>query len=63
MTPACTRQVIMGVNRHVQNASDVQRALPAIPKGQDALVLIWANGGNTFRVLHANQASDDKPGM
>jgi serine protease Do len=46
--------IIVGVNRHeVQSASDVQKALGDIPKGQDALVLVWSNGGNTFRVLHA----------
>jgi len=56
--------VIVEVNRHpVQNAADVQSALSSIPKGQDALVLVWSGGGSTFRVLHANQASDDKPGM
>jgi serine protease Do len=47
-------QVIMGVNRHeVQSASDVQKQLSSVPKGQDALVRIWANGGSTFRVMHA----------
>jgi serine protease Do len=47
-------QVIVGVNRHdTQSAAEVQKALGNIPKGQDALVLIWANGGNTFRVLHS----------
>jgi len=51
-------QVIVGVNRHeTRNASDVQKALTSIPKGQDALVLIWANGGNTFRVLHASNGA------
>jgi serine protease Do len=46
-------QVIVGVNRHeTKSAADVQKALTSIPKGQDALVLIWANGGSTFRVLH-----------
>jgi len=51
-------QVIMGVNRHeTKSAADVQKALSNIPKGQDALVLIWANGGNTFRVLHAPQGA------
>ena len=51
-------QVIMGVNRHETNsASDVQKALTSIPKGQDALVLIWANGGSTFRVLHASSGA------
>lgn len=48
-------QVIVGVNRHeTKSAADVQKALTSIPKGQDALVLIWANGGSTFRVLHAS---------
>jgi serine protease Do len=47
--------VIVEVNRHpVQNADDVQKALSAVPKGQDALVLVWSSGGSTFRVLHAN---------
>jgi serine protease Do len=56
--------VIVEVNRHpVQNADDVQKALSAVPKGQDALVLVWSSGGSTFRVLHAGPASEDAPGM
>ena len=51
-------QVILGVNRHeTKSASDVQKALANVPKGQDALVLIWANGGNTFRVLHSSNGA------
>ena len=51
-------QVIVGVNRHeTKTAADVQKALTSIPKGQDALVLIWANGGNTFRVLHSTNGA------
>ncbi|HEX8816286.1 MAG TPA: trypsin-like peptidase domain-containing protein [Terriglobales bacterium] len=50
--------VIMQVNRHdVDSASDVQKQLSSVPKGQDALVLVWSNGGNTFRVLHAPEGS------
>jgi len=50
--------VIIGVNRHqTPSASDVQKALASVPKGQDALVLVWANGGSTFRVLHATQGA------
>jgi serine protease Do len=53
--------VIVEVDRHpVQNAADVQKALSAVPKGQDALVLVWSNGGNTFRVLHSAETA---PGM
>jgi serine protease Do len=50
--------IILEVNRHkVQSASDVQQALSSVPKGQDALLLVWSNGGNTFRVLHAPEGS------
>ncbi|HTW59780.1 MAG TPA: Do family serine endopeptidase [Terriglobales bacterium] len=46
--------VILEVNRHkVHNADEVQQALSSIPKGQDALLLVWSQGGNSFRVLHA----------
>jgi serine protease Do len=48
--------VIVEVNRHPQkSAADVADALSNIPKGEDALVLVWSNGGNTFRVLHPPQ--------
>lgn len=45
--------VIMEVNRKpMHSAQDVQQALSSVPKGQDALVLVWSQGGNTYRVLH-----------
>jgi serine protease Do len=50
--------VIVQIDRHdVPNASDASNALRSVPKGQDALVLVWSNGGNTFRVLHAPEAN------
>jgi len=50
--------VIVGVNRHdVQSPADVQQELSKVPKGQDALLLIWSQGGNTFRVLHAPEGA------
>jgi len=50
--------IILEVNRHkVQSASDVQQALSSVPPGQDALVLVWSNGGNSFRVLHAPEGA------
>jgi serine protease Do len=50
--------VIVGVNRHdMQSAADVKKALADIPKGQDALLLVWSNGGNTFRVLHSSEGA------
>jgi serine protease Do len=48
--------VILEVNRHaVQSASDAAQELGKVQTGQDALVLVWSNGGNTFRVLHPSQ--------
>jgi len=48
--------VIMEVNRRsVKSAADVAQALSSVPNGQDALVLVWSNGGSTFRVLHPSQ--------
>ncbi|MFY9647177.1 MAG: Do family serine endopeptidase [Terriglobales bacterium] len=48
--------VIMEVNRHAMKSdSDVVQALSSVPNGQDALVLVWSNGGSTFRVLHPSQ--------
>ena len=48
--------VIVSVNRHeTSSASDVQKALASVPKGQDALLLVWSNGGNTFRVMHSSE--------
>jgi serine protease Do len=50
--------IILEVNRHkVQSASDVQQALASVPKGQDALLLVYSNGGNTFRVLHSPEGA------
>ena len=48
--------VILSVNRH-QTASvlEVKKALADIAKGQDALLLVRSNGGNTFRVLHSSE--------
>jgi serine protease Do len=47
-------EIIQSVNRQqTPSASDVQKALANVPKGQDAMVLVWGNGGSTFRVLHA----------
>jgi serine protease Do len=48
--------VIMEVNRHpVKSLSDAAQALSGVPNGQDALVLVWSQGGSTFRVLHPPQ--------
>jgi len=33
----------------------VAQELSSVPNGQDALVLVWSNGGSTYRVLHPAQ--------
>jgi serine protease Do len=51
-------QVIQSVNRQqTPSAADVQKALANVPKGQDAMVLVWGNGGSTFRVLHGSDGA------
>jgi serine protease Do len=48
--------VIMEVNRHaVKSSAEVAQELSSVPSGQDALVLVWSQGGSTFRVLHPAQ--------
>jgi serine protease Do len=55
--------VIVEVNRKpVQSPADVQHTLGAVPQGKDALVLVWSNGGSTFRVLHAPEAGQSSQG-
>ena len=50
--------VIQQINhKEVKSAQDVKQALSSIPKGQDALVLVWANGGSSFRVMHSGNQS------
>jgi serine protease Do len=50
--------IIVSVNRKpVKSAQDVQQALSNVPAGQDALVLVWNQGGNTFRVMHPGEHS------
>ena len=46
--------VIVSVDRKpTHNAAEVAQALAAVPEGQNALLLVWSQGGDTFRVLHA----------
>ena len=55
--------VILQVNRKdTTSASAVKDALSSLPQGQDALVLVYSNGGNTFRVLHAPENNNTNNG-
>lgn len=45
--------VIEQVNRKpVRSASEAAASFSSVPAGQDVLVLVWSNGGSSFRVLH-----------
>ncbi|MBZ5568152.1 MAG: Do family serine endopeptidase [Acidobacteriia bacterium] len=45
--------IVLEVNRkETSTAADVSQALGKIPDGEDALLLVRSNGGNSFRVLH-----------
>jgi serine protease Do len=47
--------IIIEVNRKpVKSAADASQDLKSVPAGQDVMVLVWSQGGNTFRVLHSN---------
>ena len=50
--------IILEVNRKkMQSVSDVQQALGSVPKGDDVMILVWSQGGNSFRVLHAGDGA------
>lgn len=54
--------VILEVNRKVvQDAQGAVDAIHAAPAGKDVLLLVWANGGASYRVVHP--AGDQQGGM
>jgi hypothetical protein len=40
----------------------VKRELGNVPADKDAMVLIWSNGGSSFRVMHAAEPGSDQNG-
>lgn len=45
--------VIMSVNRHaISSVQQFREELDKQPAGQDVLLLVWANGGASYRVVH-----------
>ncbi|WP_158751815.1 Do family serine endopeptidase [Acidobacterium sp. S8] len=49
--------VIQQVNRKpVHSASEAADAMSSVPVGENALILVWSNGGSTYRVLHPAEA-------
>jgi serine protease Do len=54
--------VILEVDRKpVEDAESCVSAIHAAPEGKDILLLVWANGGTTYRVVHP--ASGEQSGM
>jgi serine protease Do len=50
--------VIIQVDRKdTATAADVKDALSKVPDGQDVMLLVRSNGGNSFRVLHPAEKS------
>lgn len=52
--------VIMEVNRHaVDGAESCVSAIHATPAGKDVLLLVWSNGGASYRVVHPDQGGQN----
>jgi serine protease Do len=50
--------VILGVDRHpVESADAFANQVHAAPAGKDVLLLVWANGGSSYLVVHPAQNS------
>ncbi len=52
--------VILGVDRHpVEDADSCVSQIHSVPAGKDVLLLVWANGGASYLVLHPDQNSQN----
>ena len=52
--------VILEVNRHpVQDADNFMNQMHAVPQGKDILLLVWSNGGSSYRVVHPEQSAQN----
>lgn len=50
-------EVILEVDRKpVDSADSFVNAIHAVPAGKDILLLVWANGGASYRVIHPDQS-------
>ena len=48
--------VILEVNRHpVTDADNFVSQVHAVPQDKDILLLVWSNGGASYRVVHPEQ--------
>jgi len=52
--------IIVEVNRHqVESPEDFARLVDAAPKGKDVLLLVWADGGAGYRMVHPQPEQQD----
>jgi serine protease Do len=52
--------VILEVNRHpVEDAENFMNEVHSLPAGKDILLLVWSNGGASYRVVHPDQNSQN----
>jgi serine protease Do len=52
--------VILGVDRHpVEDAESFANQIHSEPAGKDVLLLVWANGGQSYLVIHPDQSSQN----
>ena len=52
--------VILEVNRHpVQNSDSFVSEVHSVPAGKDILLLVWSNGGASYRVVHPAQSGQN----
>jgi serine protease Do len=52
--------VILEVDRHpVQDANNFVNQVHSAPAGKDILLLVWANGGASYRVVHPDEGSQN----
>jgi serine protease Do len=52
--------VILEINRKpVTSAEQFRNDVKALPTGKDMLLLVWANGGSTYRVVHPATATNN----
>ncbi len=55
-----TGDVILEVNRHaVDDADNFVNQVHSAPAGKDILLLVWANGGASYRVVHPDEGSQN----
>jgi serine protease Do len=55
--------VILEINRKpVTSAEQFRNDVSALPNGKDLLLLVWANGGSSYRVVHPSAGSNSNSG-